>query len=116
MNATSHTLHLLLYLAGATAQGFARPTRVRGEFYRAKPIEGDDTVCLRAETDTGVTIGFLDDPCLPPPQLDRVQVEGETGTLVLTATGLRIERPEREPEVIELPATSEGGHYGICTR
>jgi predicted dehydrogenase len=111
MNATSHTLHLLLYLAGSAPGAFARPTRVRGEFYRAKKIEGDDTVCLRAGTDTEVEIGFWTTHACPPPQFDRVLIEGERGTLAPTATGVRIERLGREPEEISVPAEPEGGHY-----
>jgi predicted dehydrogenase len=111
MNATSHTLHLLLFLAGATPEAFARPTRVRGEFYRAKSIEGDDTVCLRAETDTGAEIGFWTTHACPPPQFDRVRVEGETGALVPTATGLRIERRGHEPEEVTVVPEAPGGHY-----
>jgi predicted dehydrogenase len=111
MNATSHTLHLLLYLAGSTQAGFARPTWVRGEFYRAKDIEGDDTVCLRAATDTGVEIGFWTTHACPPPQFDCVRIEGGTGVLIPTAAGFRIERPGREAEVISVPAEPEAGHY-----
>lgn len=111
MNATSHTLHLLLYLAGATHAAFARPTHVRGEFYRAKEIEGDDTVCLRAATETGVEIGFWTTHACPPPQFDRVRVEGEAGALAPTATGLLIERPGHDPEEIGVPSEPEAGHY-----
>jgi len=111
MTATSHTLHLLLYLAGATQESFAGPVRVRGEFYRAKPIDGDDTVCLRAETDTGPEIGFWSTHACPPPQFDRVRVEGESGALVPTGSGLRIERVGRAPEEVTIAPEKSGGHY-----
>jgi predicted dehydrogenase len=111
MNATSHTLHLLLYLAGSQHEAFARPIQVRGEFYRAKPIEGDDTVCLRAQTDTGCGVSFWTTHACPPPQFDRLLVEGESGTLTWTPTGLRLERIGQETEEIVLTPEPTGGHY-----
>ena len=55
-NACAHVLNMASYLAGAAPHEFARPLWVQGELYRAMPIDGEDTNCLRAGMDTGVDV------------------------------------------------------------
>lgn len=55
-NSCSHVLNMAAYLAGPEPYEFAKPLWVQGELYRANDIEGEDTNCLRAFTDTGVEI------------------------------------------------------------
>jgi predicted dehydrogenase len=58
-NALSHYLHLLLFLAGSTLAGTARPLSLQGELYRAQAIESFDTGGVRIDTDSGIPILFL---------------------------------------------------------
>lgn len=57
-NATSHYLHNMLYLLGATRETSATPASVNAELYRANPIESFDTAALRVMTTSGVEVLF----------------------------------------------------------
>lgn len=52
-NALAHQVHQMMYFASPEAHGFDRPVEVQGEFYRARPIEGYDVVCMRGLLQTG---------------------------------------------------------------
>lgn len=55
-NACVHVLNTALFLAGDELHSFGAPRWVQAELYRANAIEGEDTSCLRAMTDTGVEL------------------------------------------------------------
>lgn len=55
-NTGSHLLNMTACLAGTEPHEFAKPLHVQGELYRASATEGEDTDCLRAQTDTGVEV------------------------------------------------------------
>jgi predicted dehydrogenase len=57
-NATSHFLHNMFYLLGATTEESAFPRRVQSELYRANPIENFDTCVTRAEVEGGIEVLF----------------------------------------------------------
>ena len=57
-NALAHSVNVLCFLAGATPEASARPSGIRAELYRAKPITTADTVALRAATEEGVDVFF----------------------------------------------------------
>lgn len=46
-NANAHLLHTIMFLAGNAMDEFGVPATMEGEFYRARPIQSYDTVCLR---------------------------------------------------------------------
>jgi predicted dehydrogenase len=59
MNATSHYLNNMLYVAGRRPCEAAQPVSIYGENYRVKKIESVDTQFLRVVTDSGVTLTFI---------------------------------------------------------
>ena len=78
-NSCSHVLNLAAYLAGPEPYEFARPLWVQGELYRANDIEGEDTNCLRALTDTGVEICVHITQCATENHPRTWTIIGETG-------------------------------------
>jgi len=56
--ACAHHLHNMFFLLGERLSASASPVHVQAERYRAKPIETDDTICLRAWTKEGAEILF----------------------------------------------------------
>jgi len=58
-NALAHYLFNALYWARPTWHQVDTPVRVRGELYRAHPIEGEDTSAIAVETAGGVRITYL---------------------------------------------------------
>lgn len=100
-NPLSHLLNDLLFLAGPTMNQTAQPLRVRGELYRAHPVEGEDTSCVIAELDGGATLHFYVTVCAPEQDTTSVEVFGTegharwelSGHLRLTYRDGRIEQP-----------------------
>jgi len=62
-NPHAHYIQNALYFASAEPYGYAVPVTVQAELYKGHDIEGEDTVCARAMTDTGVEILFLSTLC-----------------------------------------------------
>ena len=58
-NALAHYLFNALYWSSPTWGHADTPVRVRGELYRAHPIEGEDTSAIAVETARGVSIVYL---------------------------------------------------------
>lgn len=56
-NALAHILQNIMFLGGTDAQP-ANPVSVRGELYRAIPIESYDTACLSGTLDSGIEFAF----------------------------------------------------------
>lgn len=54
-NALAHLVHGVMFLASSEQEGFARPIAVKGEFYRARPIESYDAACLSGKFASGIT-------------------------------------------------------------
>ena len=55
-NALAHLIHNAMYLGSNEADSFAVPIDVRGELYRARPIESYDVACLRARFRSGAIL------------------------------------------------------------
>ncbi|HSI86274.1 MAG: Gfo/Idh/MocA family protein [Candidatus Methylacidiphilales bacterium] len=53
-NALSHLLHNIMFFAGTHQHSFAEPSEIRGELYRARPIESYDTVALQGRFGSGM--------------------------------------------------------------
>jgi len=64
-NATAHYLHNMFYILGKTRETSAFPIEVRGERYRANPIENFDTAALRCRTADGTEILFYTSHAVP---------------------------------------------------
>jgi predicted dehydrogenase len=58
-NASSHSVHNMLYLLGRDHHSSAQPVAIQGELYRANDIENYDTATCRVEVENGVTINIL---------------------------------------------------------
>jgi len=58
-NPHAHYITNSLYFCSSERYGYATPIDVQAELYRAHAIEGEDTACVRAHTDTGAEILFL---------------------------------------------------------
>jgi len=93
-NPLCHYLHEALFLACREPAGTVRPLAVQAEMYRAHPIEGEDTMCARAELEGGVRMLAYLTLCAPqhhPPRVDLVGSEGEAswtpGSFTLRAAG-----------------------------
>ena len=85
-NACAHVLNVAAFLAGPDRHSFARPVRVQGELYRANTIDGEDTDCLRAEMDTGVTVCVHLTQCATESHPRSWRVIGEKGEALLHDT------------------------------
>ena len=90
-NALAHLVHNIMFLAGPGTAGFAVPTEVEGELYRARPIESYDAACLRGTFPSGV------DFCLAVTHATReflpfkLEARGSRGSLLLSDDGARLE-------------------------
>ena len=86
-NPQAHYLYNGMYFASSEAGRIANPVRVRGELYRARPtIEGEDTACIEAEFDNGVTEYFFgtlvtSDKTYADPRID---ILGDLGSFTWT--------------------------------
>ena len=78
-NPLAHLLNDLLFLAGPDMNRMARPLRVRGELYRGHAVEGEDTSCLIAELDSGMSIYYYVTVCAPLEETIHVEVFGTEG-------------------------------------
>lgn len=81
-NALSHFLMVALQLAGPEGARPATPVWAEAELYRAQPIESFDTVALRTETDTGVTIRFAATHSADQRSMPVLELHGENGKIV----------------------------------
>jgi hypothetical protein len=59
-NALAHVIHNIMFLGGDGQDEFGQPLEVRGELYRARPVESYDTICLRGQLASGIrfTVAF----------------------------------------------------------
>ncbi|MBI5093927.1 MAG: Gfo/Idh/MocA family oxidoreductase [Candidatus Hydrogenedentes bacterium] len=107
-NSCAHVINLAAYLAGPEPYEFAKPLWVQGELYRANDIEGEDTNCLRALTDTGVEICVHITQCAAENHPRTWTIIGDTGVARLhDHDGVilpleRIEMDERERPTLTL--------------
>jgi len=87
-NATSHFLHNMFYLLGATRETSAMPAKVQAELYRANEIENYDTAAVRCRTEGGVEVLFYTTHAAPDRIGPRSRFEFEHATVDFdTASG-----------------------------
>ncbi len=90
MNAFSHQINNMLFLASDQAGQWARPTAVRGELYAANPIEGHDTAAIEIVTDTGARICFLGSHCTCEEFAPEIVIQAEKGKVIRGTNGVEI--------------------------
>lgn len=99
-NALSHLVHNVMHLASTELDGFETPVEVRGELYRARPIESYDVACMRGRfssgTEFGVAVAHAAATALP----FQIQVRGTKGWARMTEDGARFESSEDEGAVL----------------
>ena len=106
-NALAHLVHNIMFLAGPEAGGFARPVEIRGEFYRARPIESYDAACLSGRFDTGIEYALAVAHCSRDNRDFVVSVQGDLGQASVTMGGRRIEADFCAPQDFEDPYSQE---------
>ncbi len=88
-NGLAHLVHLVMYFAGSSEEGFALPETVSGRFLRARPIESYDFAYLRGTLTCGTTyeiaVGHCSDEHLPW----SVRIEGTKGEIVFQQSDMR---------------------------
>ncbi|WP_158299407.1 Gfo/Idh/MocA family protein [Paenibacillus antri] len=108
MNPFAHLLQngLLLAEAAAADPADAEPLHLRAELYRAHPIEGDDTSCLRLATRGGVEVCMYTTLCYESNEPPAIEVVGDRGVLRWDyANRLEIRRAGGSaPETLQFPA------------
>ncbi|MCK9221320.1 MAG: Gfo/Idh/MocA family oxidoreductase [Limnochordia bacterium] len=115
-NPLSHVFNNCLFLASSKVGGFAAPKSVKAEFYRAHPIEGEDTNAVFARTGNDVEVYFYSTVCAPIDETPHIKIYCTEGT----ATFLRsyppvvtIEKRNGKVEQWEYPPEDE--NYLIFT-
>lgn len=103
-NPHAHYITQAMLFASMEAGGFASPVSVQGELYKAHPIEGEDTACVRARTDTGAQIVFLSSLC-GEDGIRRTDVEvfGDKGRALWSFEATRIQAEGKPP--VEMATT-----------
>lgn len=87
-NAFAHVLDMALHFAaGAHPQRAAEPVRVRAERYCARPLTGDDLVCLDATLENDVRLVVAVAHCIGREMPVRIRVECEDGEVTWSPAG-----------------------------
>lgn len=104
-NALAHIVHNIMFLAGAKETAFGVPNAVRGELYRARPIESYDVSGLTGTFPNGVTFSAAFAHAVEETLDWEIVVEGEDGSAVLGPKGVRgdidAEPSGRSPSLME---------------
>lgn len=87
-NALAHIVHNVMFLAGGSREGFGVPGEMRGEVYRARPIESYDVCCLEGTFLHGPTFAAAFTHAVERKVDWSIVVRGERGKAVLTKDGI----------------------------
>jgi len=109
-NAFAHLLHNIMYFASADRHEFAVPTEVRGELYRARPIESYDTASMRGRFASGLKFSLAVTHATEAPLPFRIEILGskgwarlyEDGAKLDSNIGLSCEHPETTQELLDI--------------
>jgi predicted dehydrogenase len=104
-NALAHLIHNAMYLAGADEHTFAAPVEIKGELYRARPIESYDIACLRGKFRSGVAFSAALAHATEHPLPYGMEVRGTDGWARVTHDGNVFESSFSDP--IDCPETTE---------
>ena len=109
-NALAHLINSVMYFAGEGRDEFAIPAEVKGELYRARPIESYDTACLRgrfaSEIEFSVAVTHATETSLP----FLIEVRGtkgwgrlsHDGATLETSVGVSCDHMETTQQLIDL--------------
>lgn len=81
-NPFAHLLHNCLIAAGSGEVDIAVPKKVQAELYKAHPIEGEDTACIRINTANNVEIMFYTTLCHTEEGIPYIKVYGSKGQAI----------------------------------
>jgi len=81
-NPLAHLLHNCLIVAGSGDADAAVPKKVQAELYKAHPIEGEDTSCIRIKTANNVEIMFYTTLCHTGQDIPYIKIYGSNGQAV----------------------------------
>lgn len=102
-NALAHDLMQMLFFAGDSEFGAARPVSVEAELYRANPIECPDTAALRIQTNTGIPLLFLVSHATAAKTPGEIEIAGTRGSLHWDRSRVIIRKPGTEDIVFSTP-------------
>lgn len=89
-NALAHLVHSVMHLASPTPDGFAQPSAVRGEFYRARPLESYDAACLSGRFSSGIEYAIAVAHCSRTSRDFGVRVSGDKGEAWISRNGAQL--------------------------
>ncbi|MEI6339477.1 MAG: Gfo/Idh/MocA family oxidoreductase [Verrucomicrobiota bacterium] len=110
-NAMAHFLNNLLFFADQTTlQGWARPSEMACELYRANPIEGTDTIFALARLENGIELRIAASHACPnESELFEETLEFEDATITIcSSTKVAIQRPGAPVETFSIAGASLG--------
>jgi predicted dehydrogenase len=102
-NALAHLIHNVMFLAGDKFAGFGEPTEIRGELYRARPIQSHDVASLQGRFGSGASFLVSVAHAVQETQPIQIEVRGSRGWARISHE----EPPKRAPQL--------ESHEGPCT-
>ena len=103
-NALAHLIHNIMYLASPTPGGFSVPSEVRGELYRARPIESYDVASLTGLFDSGLEFSLALTHATEVEEPFSLVVSGTKGWARVSSNGGLMESSFAGSEAYPLPA------------
>jgi len=86
-NAFAHLIHNIMFLASPHPDNFDTPVSIRGELYRARPIESYDIACLQGQLASGATFSLAVTHATEELLPFRISVRGSRGWARISADG-----------------------------
>jgi predicted dehydrogenase len=102
-NALAHLVHNIMFLASPNPDEFDAPVGVRGEFYRARPIESYDAVCMGGKFRSGVNFSAAFTHATKESLPWKIEVHGSKGSALVSNDGALFEHAN---EKIECPEST----------
>jgi len=90
-NAFAHLIQNIMYFAAEGRNEFAIPAEVRGELYRARPIESYDTASLRGSFASGLKFSVAVTHATEAPMPFRIELLGSSGWARLLEDGAKLD-------------------------
>lgn len=90
-NALSHVVNNMMFFAGEGRHGFGIPSEVKGELYRARPIESYDVAAMRGHFPSGVEFSLAVTHATRQSRPYTIEIRGSEGWARLSDDGNRLE-------------------------
>lgn len=94
-NALAHLTQNALFLAGPATGFCAEPTKVIGEFYRARPITGHDTVAVRSRLPDGTLVSAAFSHATHTYRPFTIEVVGSQDVALISSDGQQLQSGKR---------------------